>query len=350
MAVESENVEKLMEWLAQGSQVRSANTAAGPLTEKLAVLLFLGDQDWPNYADRADRYRDVLREWFATDSSKEAQFVELTAPSADPGIFVDWFLPVVVEWELSAQQEETGQHQEDGSILGYENPSFDRTPGTEYYRYDDAAGEYLYADRANADDWATYEKRRYTERATDENYGLDYRYDRTDLVYEWFDKAQGMWNDQTWADLYAARRRADVTPTPDAVTAAATAPDENPEWDENWAMFYRIGPGGVYEFADAVTPGESASGCSDVWLSNEQVLQRRARAARGEQEAQPADPRDPDSTEPAEAAETADAGTQRGLILQQIPEIQTLVPEFATLTDDQIAQAVDIFLDALEGA
>ena len=80
MAVESENVEQLMEWLADGSAVRSADAAAETLVEKLGTLVFLGDQDWPNHADRVARYRDGLSTWFAEDGGgRESQFVALTS-------------------------------------------------------------------------------------------------------------------------------------------------------------------------------------------------------------------------------------------------------------------------------
>lgn len=207
MAVEVQNVERLMGWLAEGSAARSTYVEADALAERLAALVFQGESGWPNHTDRADAYRDALGAWFAEDGH-ESQFAALTGPDADPGTLFDWFLPVVQAWEQRA---------------------------------------------AHAADLATDEQRRYSERARDDTYGLDYRYDRTYQVYEWYDEASGTWRDQTWADLYAASRH-----HPGAEPAGG---ETGAEWDENWRMFFRVGPGGVYEFADAKTPGEPGSGC-----------------------------------------------------------------------------------------
>jgi hypothetical protein len=271
MALESANVETLQAWLADGGVVRSEHMSAATLAEKLAVVVFDGDSGWPSSAE-VDAYRDALRDWFAGDSGGEAQFVALTAPDAAPGALVDWFLPVVLAWEKrGAPEKGSAQDKDDGAAQGggFGNPSFDGTPGTEFYRQDAATGEYLYSEREQGGDWASYEKRRYSEPAQDENYHLDYRFDRRDKVYEWYDEAGKAWRDQTWADLAAAARH---TASPEAPGAGPAA-----EWDENWGMFYRVGPGGVYEFADAVAPGDQSSGCGTVWLSHEQILARDTR-------------------------------------------------------------------------
>ena len=286
MAVEIENVEKLQEWLVEGSSVRAEVRAAEALADQLADLVFQGDQEWPNYADRAAGYRDALRAWFTQDSGRESQFVALTGPSAEGSVFVAWFLPVVQEWASWAARNESGQAGGEGTVVGLVNPNSDGTPGTEYYRFDEATAQYLYSSSAGGD-WATYEKRRYAEVERDENYGLDYRYDRKDSVYEWYDEAEGTWRDQAWADLDVARRH-ERGPAAEKGGGGAA-----PEWDENWNMFYRVGPGGVYEFADAVQPGAQASGCGDVWLSHEQVLMRQSRA----QSPSPSQAREP-SAEP----------------------------------------------------
>lgn len=272
MAVQSENVEQLMGWLADGSPARSAHTAAEPLVQRLAALVFQGDASWPNHTDRVDTYRDALSGWFANDKGGESQFADLTGPGADPGALIDWLQQFAQKSEQRAAGSETGTASDGAPPLGQQNPHGDGTPGTEYYRHDEATGQYLYAAAADSTDWATYEARRYTERAHDDNYGLDYRLDRTGQVYEWYDETTATWQDQTWADLHAAAGH-----DPDS-TAHPADGGAQPEWDENWTMFYRVGPGGVYEFADAVTPGDKSSGCTDQWLSHEQVL---ARAAQG---------------------------------------------------------------------
>lgn len=272
MTVDSGNVEQVMAWLADGSPARSANAAGGQLVQKLAVLVFQGDSSWPNHADRVDAYRDGLAGWLAGDRGRESQFIELTNADADPGVFIDWFLGVLPEWEQWAAHNEVGTAVDGVAAAGLQNPNSDGTPGTEFYRFDEATGDYLYAPTADSTDWVTYEGRRYSEPERDDNYGLDYRLDRTNHVYEWYDEGSGTWKDQTWANLYAARRH-------DPAAQQTPAGGAQPEWDESWAMFYRVGPGGVYEFADAGTPGDASSGCSGPWLSHEQVLARAARRA-----------------------------------------------------------------------
>ncbi|MFI9274105.1 hypothetical protein ACIGXM_25865 [Kitasatospora sp. NPDC052896] len=229
MALETAHVERMMEWLAPDSPVRSEFTEADVLVEKLAALVFRAAADWPTQPQWADTYRDNLLDRFAQDSGRESQFVELTGPDAAPGVFVQWFLAVVIEWESRADQD----HEHD-------------------------------ADDADEDG---DEEGRYSEPARDDDY------DHRDRVYQWYDEENQSWNDQTWADLYAARKHAAAGETDTGETDAGEA---EPEWDENWGMFYRIGPGGVYEFADAVRPGERSSGCGPVWLSHEQVLARDA--------------------------------------------------------------------------
>jgi hypothetical protein len=167
MALESENVEKVMEWLAASGSARSAHPAAETLVAKLAVLVSEGEQDWPDNADRVDDYRDKLRAWFANDGGQEYRFVELTGPDADPGVFIDWFLPVVTAWGDRREHDEAG----------VQNPNWDGTPGTEFYRFDEALQEYSYADGPDSAEWLTYEQRRYSEPVRDENFSLVYRFD-----------------------------------------------------------------------------------------------------------------------------------------------------------------------------
>ncbi|MEV5959868.1 hypothetical protein AB0M11_40075 [Streptomyces sp. NPDC051987] len=261
MVVETEHVECLMGWLAYGSPARSL-VGAERLVEKLAVVVFQGDYDWPTSTSRADDYRDALREWFA-DDVRESEFVDMADPDTDPGLLIDWFLPVVLEWE---EQVARGQREDaDGEApRGWRNPRFDGTPGTEYYRIDAATGEYVYAEREDDEDWVVYDRRRYAEPAWDDAYGLTYRYDRKDGVYEWRDEQTATWEDQAWADAHAAG--------PDG--SAGTSERSEVAWDENRRMFYRLGPNGIYEYADARIPGDESSGCGEVWLSDEQARTR----------------------------------------------------------------------------
>jgi hypothetical protein len=236
MAVEPQNVRILMGWLAQDSHVRSEVAAAGMLGEKLAQVVFQGDAQWADRPDQIDGYCDTLNAWLATDSGNEQQFIALTVPEADPAAFVDWFLQVVTEWESRAAGQQTGAQQTTGDPSAAE-------PG------------------------------RYSEPARADNYGLTCRYDSQAGVYEWYDEAGQTWRDQAWADQHAADATGGAGAAgPGAQAPAADASAESaPEWDENWKMFYRVDSGGAYQFADAVTPGERASGCSGTWLSHDQV-------------------------------------------------------------------------------
>jgi hypothetical protein len=246
MAVESENVQKLMEWLAPESPARSTLATAEILAQKLAAVVFHDDAQWADRPDQADSYRDTLSAWFAADGGHEQQFAALTAPDADPGTFVDWFLPVVTGWEVAAGQQSAAA--QDGG------------------------------------DGATSEQGRYSEPARDDTYGLTYRYDHEDGVYEWYDEAGHTWQNQAWADQHAVGGQSATAQAPETSSPA----DPAPEWDENWNMFYRVDAGGAYQFADAVTPGDRSSGCGDTWLSHEQVL---ARAAGQQQQTAAAGPR-----------------------------------------------------------
>lgn len=233
MAVESENVQTLMEWLAQGSPVRSALPAAEALIEKLVAVVFQGDAQWTDRRDHADDYRDTLSAWLAADSGHEQQFAALTTPGADPGMFVDWFLPVVARWESVAAGQQSAATQDNGDVAAAE-------PG------------------------------RYSEPARDDAYGLIYRYDHQTGVYEWYDEASQIWQDQAWADQHTTGGPGATTHTPADDSPAGPAPG----WDENWKMFYRVDANGAYQFADALIPGDKSSGWDEQWLSQEQVVAR----------------------------------------------------------------------------
>ena len=264
MAVETENVKCLMGWFADGGPAR-ALTGGEQLVGKLAALVFQGDDEWTTSTSRADGFRDALREWFAGDEGREARFVDLADPSAEPAAFIGWFLPVVLEWERRGAPSRETEVGADSGRRGHRNPNHDGTPGTEYYRIDAATGAYVYAANESDESWLSYDQRRYSESTRDDAYHLMYRYDRKDGVYEWYDEKSATWKDQAWADARAANGSGAGVEASDG--SAAT-------WDENSRMFYRLGSNGVYEHADAKTPGDQASGCSEVWLSPEQARTR----------------------------------------------------------------------------
>ena len=330
MSVPEQNIKTMMQWLGD-PQVISASPKAEDITEDLAELVFLGDAEWLNYQDRAARYATDISAWLGDD---ESQFITLTAENADPPAFITWMDSVLPRWKAEASKDEAG-HQ--GQGLPNPNHSTDPTPGTQFYKYDAPSETYLYsATAAGSDGWATYEQRRYSEATWDENYGLRYRYDKRDEVYQWYDEDNGTWNSQDWADQYAARHASQA--------AAAAAPGAEPqavsaaEWDENWQMFYRIGPGGAYQYADAVIPGNASSGSSEVWLSYEQVMTRATPEQAGpepggEQEAQKA------AINPS--PEEVDAFSNQ--LLQEHPE-------FAEIPEERRQQIMAEVLDELRAS
>ena len=272
MSVPEQNMKTLMQWLGD-PEVISANPKAEDVAEDLAELVFLGDAEWLNYEDRATRYAGDISAWLGDD---ESQFITLTAEHADPAAFITWMEGVLPQWKASASKDEAGQ---EGQGLANPNYQSDPTPGTQYYKYDASSETYLYSTTADgSDSWVTYEQRRYSEPTWDDNYGLRYRYDKRDEVYEWYDEENGTWNSQDWADQFAASRSAQAGGAEAQAQEASAA-----AWDENWQMFYRIGPGGAYQYADAVVPGNEGSGSSEVWLSYEQVMTRAAPEQAGQE-------------------------------------------------------------------
>jgi hypothetical protein len=326
MPVAKDNMLVVMQWLA--SDVPGAPKVA----EDLALLVFQGDMLWMNDTANADYYAETISAWVT--GSAETRFTALTEPDSESPEFIDWITGLIAEWRAAAGQEEVGQ---DGG--GLENPNYadDPTPGTQFYRYDDASGTYLYSDQAAGDDWATYEQRRYSEPAFDDGYGLGYRYDKRDEVYEWLDEESGTWNGQEWADAYAASRGAAAQGAAEAESGDAAGPAT---WDENWQMFYRIGADGTYQYADPVVPGDQASGCTEEWLSYEQVM---ARAAAPDQsaETEPAPQAGREQGEesaPEEAVMIAAEQLQNELLLAAEEAFQDF--DFGDLSEDDIKRAL----------
>ena len=201
MSVPEQNMQTLMGWLSDDAT--GAVSGADQVTEDLATLVFRGDREWPDHQDQAAGYADDISAWL--DGDTESQFITLTAESGDLAAFISWMTPVLEQWKAPAAPDEEGQ---EGQGLANPNYDSDPTPGTEYYRYDEATGDYLYAATADGSaGWAAYDQRRYSDLTWDDNYGLSYRYDKRDEVYEWYDEPNGTWNDQAWADQYAASGR-----------------------------------------------------------------------------------------------------------------------------------------------
>jgi hypothetical protein len=313
--VAKENMLTVMQWL-------SSDVPGGPeVAESLALLVFQGDMLWMNDVANVDYYADTISAWVT--GSAEAEFAQLTQEGSESAPFIDWITPVIAGWRAAAGQEEAGH---DGA--GLENPNYadDPTPGTQFYKYDDGAGTYLYAAEAVSDDWATYEQRRYSEPAFDDSYGLGYRYDKRDEVYEWLDEQNGTWNSQEWADAYVAERA--------AAEGAAEAEPEAATWDENWQMFYRIGADGTYQYAHAVVPGDSSSGCSEVWLSYEDVMAQVTEAGAAQAGADQAPGVEP------EALQVPGGGVIEEVMSELGEDISDLAQE-ADLSEEELAELVN---------
>jgi hypothetical protein len=343
MSVPVENMKTLMQWLGD-----SDISGAQDVTDDLARLVFLGDTEWPNYEDRASSYADAISAW--CDGGTESQFIALTAESGNLAAFIQWIGPVIERWDTEATQDEASQ---DGQGLPNPNHGSDPTPGTEFYKYDEPTGNYLYSATADGSDWATYEQRRYSEPTLDDSYGLRYRYDKRDEIYEWYDEENGTWNSQGWADEYAASRAAgageagageagageagagEAGAEPQAASAAA--------WDENWQMFYRIGSSGAYEYADAVVPGSEGSGSSEVWLSYEQVMTRATPDQAGPE---PVDEVQEEAQEEAQAAIKASSDEVAAAAAELLEEH----PEFAEIPEERRQQIMAEVLSELQSS
>jgi hypothetical protein len=168
---------------------------------------------------------------------------------------------------------------------------------------------------------------RYTAPQFDANYGLYYRYDRQTGAYEWAASADtpcAEWMSQSAADAHAAlhSQQSESTAGSHEQSASGAGQTEAVDWawDENWAMFYRIGAGGVYEYAHSADQARTAP--VEPWLSGEQVLRQRERAAQAAPVVEPGQ------------------GTVREVILARFADIRRELPDFDEYTDAEIAQAV----------
>ena len=329
MSVPEQNMRTLMQWLSDDG---GASLGADQVTEDLATLVFQGDREWPDHEDQAAGYADDISAWLTGDT--ESEFITLTAESGDLAAFISWMTLVLDQWKAPAAQDEEGQEGQ-----GLDNPNYDSdpTPGTEYYRYDEATGEYLYAATADGSaGWATYDQRRYSDPTWNDGYGLSYRYDQRDQVYEWYDEQDGTWKDQAWADQYAAGGAGQADAAGAEAEAASAA-----AWDQDWQMFYRIGPDGQYEYADAVVPGDESSGSSEVWLSYEQVATRAAPEA-GQEAGQEAEV---EMSQEEISAFLADPAQAQAVIDEQFAD-----PDLAQLPEDERMELVSEVLDEIRAS
>ena len=124
------------------------------------------------------------------------------------------------------------------------------------------------------------ESGRYSASVYDEAYQLYYRFDNEGSVYEWCANPHvpsPEWMSQSAADAMVAQRVPEPqSQQPVEQTGSGQAAEPAWAWDDGWGMFYRIGPGSVYEYSHSVDDARTRP--DGVWLSGEQVLQQRQQA------------------------------------------------------------------------
>jgi hypothetical protein len=214
-------------------------------------------------------------------------------------------------------------------------------------------------DRADSEDeregWssAVMMAYRYTEPVMDENYGMSYRYDKLQGVYEWENPQDpGTWLSQEEADrLMVAWAEAYSNEAADAALESVAA------WDENWGMFYRLGADGSYQYAHARQPGVAESGPGDDWLTYEQAV-AGAYPPASVASVSPPGPALPESVgfpdQPTEPSATADrsAGSAGGQPVEpdvgDLPApLQDIVASLRALDDNYRDIPVSAIVDAL---
>ncbi len=324
------NVAQLMQWLRSGD----APSDAVQLREELAYLLFHGDPTWASNDDSGSisGYRAILADWFADDSSSENEFIELTRPGNESedarAQLVSWFVPVVDGWKQSAKTTE-------GAVeKGLPNPDYDadRTPGTQYYWYDSNNEVYLYASTPDAPDveWLSYEDRRYTPVAYDDDRDTSYRQDVVTSDYEFQSRARpGRWLTQAEWDQEVQAAGAEAGTDEPQYTV--------PVYDAGFQMYRRFSSvRREYEYAD--------DAADETWLS---VAEANARVASREPAEQPQQDDSEQEIQAAAGRVASDAAEQIGLAaLRELATVEGIdlsglsAGELVALTADVLAQRI----------
>lgn len=261
----NDNVARLMKWL----RASDSPPDAVKLREELAYLLFYGDPTWASNDDSTSigDYRSILSGWLDGDGADERRFLELTAAEADSGIgyaeFVTWFAPVVDKWKQWAKTNESDAER------GLPNPGYaaDQTPGTQYYWYDPVNEVYLYASTADApdSDWLSYEDRRYSPVAYDEEWKTNYRQDVVTKDYEYQSRITAAWlTEKEWEAEFKASGGEKYEDDGPVYTV--------PVYDAAFEMYRR--------FNSEIEEYEYADDLNSQWLS---LSEARARIAAKEQ-------------------------------------------------------------------
>ncbi|HEY2575754.1 MAG TPA: hypothetical protein VGI74_05555 [Streptosporangiaceae bacterium] len=319
-----------MKWLGSDD----APSDAVQLREELAYLLFYGDPTWASNDDSGSvsDYRAILAGWFSDDASSESEFIELTKPGNESANardeLVSWFTPVVEKWKQWAKTTE-------GAVeKGIPNPNYeaDQTPGTQYYWYDPGNEVYLYASAPDAPDadWLSYEDRRYTPVAFDDDRKTNYRQDVVTSGYEFQSRVRsGKWLTQAeWDQEVQATGNRAGTGDPQYTV---------PVYDAGFQMYRRFNSvSRTYEYAD--------DAAADTWLTTAEATAKLA--ARNPAEQQPA--ATGQEGQAAAGRVAGDAASQIGLAAIKELAAQDGIDlgdlpaeELAALTADVLAQRIE---------
>jgi hypothetical protein len=172
---------------------------------------------------------------------------------------------------------------------------------------------------------------RYDDPEFSEPYSMYYRYDKLNGVYEWNTDPQNTpeaWISQADADAQVAGQPAEGELAAEGEAATEEEYSE-PAWDENWQMLYRVGPGGVYQYAysddqQTIRPGSE-------WLSYDEVMQGTGATTEAPAE---------------EEAATSEAATSEAAAQELSPEEKAAAQELTALV--QVRD--DLELDGISAA
>ncbi len=192
---------------------------------------------------------------------------------------------------------------------------------------------------------------RYQLGAYDDGYGMWYRYDTVTEVYEWAESGPDKPPDES--DAWMSQQEADAVAVGRAQQAAVQGEEEGeefslPAWDENWQMLYRLGPGGVYQYAysddqQTIRPGAR-------WLTYDEVLEE-ARLSTAEQAPAPAEAAQSGVTESAATTpEAAVAQVVDEIVPDALAELAEEIPEVRQLTPEQLQLLIGRVMSNLAAA
>jgi hypothetical protein len=154
-------VGRLKEWLSVPA-VDEGRTAYQGEIEQLSPQfgwLVFEDDKWFEYDN--DRIVRILQrpgqEWLTDDEGAQLENATLYGTLDS---FLPWFKQLVEGWAAGERGIGSAGEAAASQVLGIENPNYAAypLPGTEFYKYDSVQG-YLYADRADASEWRTFEAR-----------------------------------------------------------------------------------------------------------------------------------------------------------------------------------------------